>query len=93
MTDGYALGSPLYIAKLIHQALLTELQLPCSIGIAPNLFLANTASDMKKPLGVTVLRKRDIPEMIWSLPVGALHGSGEKKAEKLNDINIQTIEQ
>ena len=47
ITDCYALGSPLEIAKMIQQALLTELQLPCSIGIAPNLFLAKTASDMK----------------------------------------------
>ena len=64
---------------MIQQVLLTELQLPCSIGIAPNLFLAKTASDMKKPLGITVLRKRDIPEMIWPLPVGAMHGIGEKQ--------------
>ena len=34
---------------------------------------------MKKPLGITVLRKRDIPEMIWPLPVGAMHGIGEKQ--------------
>ncbi len=93
ITDCYALGSPLEIAKMIQQALLTELQLPCSIGIAPNLFLAKTASDMKKPLGITVLRKRDIPEMIWPLPVEAMHGIGEKTAEKLNEIHIHTIEQ
>lgn len=34
---------------------------------------------MKKPLGITVLRKRDIPEMIWPLPVEAMHGIGEKQ--------------
>ena len=78
---------------MIQQALLTELQLPCSIGIAPNLFLAKTASDMKKPLGITVLRKRDIPEIIWPRSVAEMHGIGEKTAEKLKDIHIHTIEQ
>ena len=39
------------IASGIQQRILQELDLPCSIGIAPNKFLAKTASDMKKPAG------------------------------------------
>lgn len=78
---------------MIQQALLTELHLPCSIGIAPNLFLAKTASDMEKPLGITVFRKRDIQELLWPRPVEAMHGIGEKTAEKLKEIHIYTIEQ
>jgi len=93
ITDCYGLGSPLEIAKMIQQTLLTELQLPCSIGIAPNLFLAKTASDMKKPLGITVFRRRDIQELLWPRPVEAMHGIGEKTAEKLKEIHIHTIEQ
>ena len=38
------------------------LNLGCSIGVAPNKFLAKMASDMKKPMGITVLRIRDVPE-------------------------------
>ncbi|MDM5189853.1 DNA polymerase IV [Bacillus sp. DX4.1] len=91
ITDCYGLGSPLEIAQMIQQTLLTELQLPCSIGIAPNLFLAKTASDMKKPLGITVLRKRDVSELLWPLPVEAMHGIGKKTAEKLKEIHIDTI--
>src|SRR5690606_39702152 len=48
------------LAKSIQKRLLNELDLPCSIGIAPNKFLAKMASDMKKPLGITVLRKREL---------------------------------
>src|SRR5699024_971173 len=65
--------------------------LPCSIGIAPNKYLAKLASDMKKPLGITILRKRDLPEKIWPLPITEMHGVGKKTAEKLNEVHIFTI--
>ena len=42
---------PMLVAKEIQLRLLKELDLPCSIGIAPTLFLAKMASDMQKPLG------------------------------------------
>jgi len=82
---------PLEIAKLIQERLVEELLLPCSIGIAPNKFLAKMASNMKKPLGITILRKRDIPNTLWPLQVHEMHGVGEKSAEKLNTIGIHTI--
>ncbi|KOS68186.1 DNA polymerase IV [Lysinibacillus contaminans] len=68
-----------------------ELQLPCSIGIAPNKFLAKMASDMKKPMGITVLRKRDVPSVLWPLNVIEMHGIGKSTAEKLKKLGIQTI--
>ena len=46
---------PLVIAKEIQLRILKEVGLSCSIGIAPTLFLAKMASDLKKPLGITVL--------------------------------------
>ncbi len=79
------------IANEIQQRLLTELDLPCSIGIAPNKFLAKTASNLKKPMGITILRKRDIDKMLWPLPVLDMHGVGESTASKLNSIKLYTI--
>lgn len=79
------------LAKEIQQRMLSELDLPCSLGIAPNKFLAKTASDMKKPLGITILRKRDIQEKLWHLPVIEMHGIGESTAEKLKRLSILTI--
>ena len=79
------------IAKEIQQRLLTELDLPCSIGIAPNKFLAKTASNLKKPMGITILRKRDIDKLLWPLPVIEMHGVGESTAKKLNSIGLHTI--
>ncbi len=84
-------GSPLEIAANLQKRIANELDLPCSIGIAPNKFLAKMASDMKKPMGITVLRKRDLPEKLWPLEVGKMYGIGEKTANKLNEVNIFTI--
>ncbi|QDP99130.1 DNA polymerase IV [Lysinibacillus fusiformis] len=69
----------------------TELQLPCSIGIAPNKFLAKMASDLKKPMGITILRKRDVPAVLWPMNVIEMHGIGKSTAEKLKKLGIQTI--
>ncbi|QDP40539.1 DNA polymerase IV [Radiobacillus deserti] len=84
-------GSPLDIAESIQSRVNKELDLPCSIGIAPNKFLAKMASDMKKPMGITVLRKRDLPSKLWPLPIGEMYGVGSKTAEKLRLIDVNTI--
>lgn len=91
ITECSDLGSPLQIAESIQKRILEQLDLPCSIGIAPNKFLAKTASDMKKPMGITVLRKRDISRLLWPLEVGEMHGVGSKTADKLKSIGIHTI--
>ncbi|WP_335872677.1 DNA polymerase IV [Bacillus sp. 2205SS5-2] len=92
ISDCYELGNPLQIAQSIQSRILEQLDLPCSIGLAPNKFLAKMASDMKKPMGITILRKRDIPQILWPLPVREMHGVGEKTAEKLKTISVGTID-
>ncbi|WP_415815970.1 DNA polymerase IV [Mesobacillus thioparans] len=91
ITDCADLGAPLEIAESIQKRILEQLDLPCSIGVAPNKFLAKTASDMKKPLGITVLRKRDIPTVLWPLGAGEMHGVGTKTADKLKSIGLLSI--
>ena len=78
-------------AKSIQDRILRELDLPSSIGIAPNKFLAKTASNIKKPMGITVLRKRQVGEILWPLPVIDMHGIGESTARKLESIGIKSI--
>jgi len=91
VTDNQNDGNPLEIAHQLQQRIFKELDLPCSIGIAPNKFLAKMASDMKKPMGITVLRKREIQKILWPLAVGEMYGVGEKTAIKLNKMGIKTI--
>ena len=82
---------PLEIAKDIQESLLKLHNLPCSIGIAPTLFLAKMASDMKKPLGITVIRKKDIVNKLFPLPIKDMHGVGKKTYPKLETIGVKTI--
>ncbi|WP_047985381.1 DNA polymerase IV [Ornithinibacillus californiensis] len=91
VTDATEPKDTLQLAEKLQLKIKKELDLPCSIGIAPNKFLAKMASDMKKPMGITVLRKRDVPEKLWPLAVGEMYGVGKKTAEKLNTIEIETI--
>ncbi|MCP8616787.1 DNA polymerase IV [Salirhabdus salicampi] len=91
VTECAHLGTPLEIAQNIQERIFDELDLPCSIGIAPNKFLAKMASDMKKPMGITVLRKRELQEKLWPLPIEEMYGVGSKTAEKLKNIEIETI--
>src|SRR5699024_8841174 len=79
------------LAKNLQQTILNKLDLPCSIGIAPNKFLAKMASDMKKPLGITVLRKRDLSIKLWPLEIEKMYGVGAKTAKKLREFDIYTI--
>lgn len=79
------------LAKKIQLDLYKLYKLPCSIGIAPNKFLAKMASDMKKPLGITILRKRDVPNLLWPLPIEDLMYIGKKTSPKLRAIGINTI--
>lgn len=91
ITESFEFGSPIEIAESIQKRILEQLDIPCSIGIAPNKFLAKTASDMKKPMGITILRKRDIPKVLWPLNTNEMHGVGKKTAEKLQTIGIHSI--
>lgn len=82
---------PLVIAKEIQKRILKEAGLSCSIGIAPTLFLAKMASDMKKPLGITVMRKRDVEEKLYPLSVADIYGIGKKTYPTLIAHDIKTI--
>nr|WP_268877406.1 DNA polymerase IV [Alteribacter lacisalsi] len=78
-------------AEYIQKRLANELSLPSSIGVAPNKFLAKMASDMKKPMGITVLRKRQVQDVLWPLKTIEMHGVGEKTSDKLKKLGIHTI--
>lgn len=93
ITGSKQFGTPLEIASELQNRIRLELSLPCSIGVAPNKLLAKMASDMKKPNGISVLRKRDMAGLMWDRPCGEMFGIGHKTAQKLKKLQIYTIGQ
>ncbi len=82
---------PMDLAWQIQQGLQDELRLPVSIGVAPNKFLAKMASDMRKPLGITILRKQEIAKKLWPLGIEEMFGIGKKSVPLLRQAGILTI--
>jgi DNA polymerase IV len=64
----------------------------CSIGIAPNTFLAKTASNMQKPDGCVVIEDKDIPQKLFYLKLRALNGIGSQMEDRLARYGINSIE-
>lgn len=91
VTDVCAPSMIVDLARTMQNDILTKFNLPCSIGIAPNKFLAKMASDMKKPLGITVLRKREIDKLLWPLPISSMYGVGTRSLDSFKALNIKTI--
>ena len=63
----------------------------CSIGIAPNDFLAKTASDMRKPDGLTVIEQADLPQALHGLALRDLCGIGASMEARLHEADISTV--
>lgn len=82
---------PLKFFQDFQAGLFNETKLKCSIGIAPTKFLAKMGSDMKKPMGITIIRKKDSVNMLSPLPVGDFFGIGKKTSPRLINAGINTI--
>ncbi|HZJ89583.1 MAG TPA: DNA polymerase IV [Bacilli bacterium] len=86
-----AAEKPLEYIKNLQDTLLNEIGLPCSIGVGPTKFLAKMASNFKKPLGITVYRRRELKDTLWKLPIGEMYGIGKKTTPRLEKLGIKTI--
>ena len=83
------------LGKRIKQAIYDQVGevLHSSVGIAPNRFLAKTASNMQKPNGLTVIRPNELPECLYGLKLGSLTGIGRATEQRLNQHGIHSVEQ
>jgi DNA polymerase-4 len=80
------------VAKQIKKDILEEVgdYLKCSIGIAPNAFLAKLASDIQKPDGLTVIDHDNIDSVLKKLELIDLPGIGKGMSARLNKAGIYT---
>lgn len=81
------------IALAIKQAIRTDVgeTLRCSIGMAPNRYLAKIASDMQKPDGLIGLLPSQLPRAIAHLELRDLPGVGARTEGRLNAKGIHTM--
>lgn len=92
-------GEPETIARQLQQTILSELNLPCSLGVASNKLIAKIASDFGKgaargagpPNAITVVPPGSEAEFLAPLPVERLWGVGPKTGARLNEMGILTI--
>ena len=80
----------LFFRKL-QADLFKETGLKCSIGVSTTRFLAKMASDYQKPMGLTIIHKRDIENILFPLKVESMFGVGKRTAPRLKSVGIKTI--
>ncbi len=80
------------VAKEIKKNILEEVgdYLKCSIGIAPNAFLAKLASDIDKPDGLTIINPENIDEVLKKLELTDFPGISKGMKNRLNKAGIYT---
>ena len=79
-------------AKIKHELNKQYAFIGCSIGIAPNTFLAKTASNMQKPDGCVMIEDSDIPQKLFGLKLRALNGIGSQMQARLERYGIDSVE-
>lgn len=89
-TDSYEQAEAL--CRRIKEAIRAEEGLTASIGIGPNKLIAKIASGVRKPDGLTVVRKDEAEEFLAPLPVRAIPGIGPKTEEWLAKQGIRLVQ-
>jgi DNA polymerase-4 len=83
-------GSPLAIAQQI-KGRIADLGLSCTVGVAPNKFLAKVASARAKPDGLLIVAADKVEEFLHPLPVTALWGVGAQTGKSLERLGMRTV--
>lgn len=65
----------------------------CSVGLAPNAWLAKVASDLNKPDGLTMILPEQLPEAICHLQLTDLPGIAGNMQRRLNEAGITSVAQ
>ena len=89
------------IATRIREEVAAELGLACSVGVAPNKFLAKLASVEAKPIarpdridpgaGVVVVEADSVPQFLEPLPVERVWGVGPVTLERLHRLGVLRV--
>jgi len=81
------------IARGIKAKIRQRVELPASVGVASNKFVAKVASDLEKPDGLVVVPHGREAAFLAPLPVGRLWSVGKVTGSELEAMGIHTIGQ
>lgn len=65
--------------------------LRCSVGIAPTRFLAKTASDLKKPDGLSIITHENIDDVLARLDLEDVCGIGPRMRRRIEKLGYKTL--
>jgi len=63
-------------------------RMTCSVGIAPNAFLAKLATDLQKPDGLVVIQGHELPDRLRGLPLTEFCGINRRMKVRLEAAGI-----
>ncbi|RFU62303.1 UV damage repair protein UvrX [Peribacillus saganii] len=88
-------GDAWTVARKIKDEIEREFQLPCAIGIGPNMLLAKLCLDLEgKKEGIAEWTYEDVPAKLWPLsPLSQIWGIGKRVQRTLNSMGIFTVGQ
>lgn len=84
-------GTPPEIARQLREAVLEQVGLPITVGVARTKFLAKVASGVAKPDGLLVVPPDGELAFLHPLPVERLWGVGPVTAAKLHERGLTTV--
>ena len=81
--------------KRIQDGLYRQFQLPCAVGMGPNMLLAKLALDLEaKKTGFAKWTYEDVPKKLWPVtPLSEMWGIGSQLEKTLNNMGIITVGQ
>jgi DNA polymerase-4 len=83
------------LAKQVKRAIYDQVgqHLHCTVGLAPNRFLAKVATDMQKPNGLVVIDESDLPGKLLGLELIDLPGIGQQMLKRMHNHGIRSVKQ
>jgi DNA polymerase-4 len=84
-------GDPGQIARLIREAVRSEIGITCSVGVSVNKLVSKVASDAGKPDGLVVVLAGEEAAFLAPRPIRELPMVGPKTAERLAGLGVRTI--
>lgn len=83
------------VAASIKREMLAEFSpaLTCSIGVAPNRWLAKMASKMRKPNGFMIINEEDLPEVLYTQDLSDIHGVGRSMELRLHAAGVHSVKE